>query len=135
MSNTRQRWPLVLAGVVAIATSAGYAMLIRDQQTSALSDPVPVFVIGYLTALAVATMVAAASSGWMGSVGASAATGGLFVMGILGIFSIGLPLLVSAGFAAWGLARTRRSRPHPAWRDVGVGLVAAALALVLLVLP
>ncbi len=110
-------------------------MIIRDQQTTALSDPVPLFVIGYLTALAVAAMVGAASSGWMGSVGASAATGGLFTMGILGIFSIGLPLLLAAGFAAWGFARTRRSRSHPAWRDVGVGLVAAALALVLLVLP
>ncbi|MFN2556210.1 MAG: hypothetical protein ABR592_04950 [Nitriliruptorales bacterium] len=135
MSNLRQGWPLVVAGVVAIATSARYAMLIRAQQTPALSDPVPVFVIGYLTALAVAAMVGAASSRGLASVGASAATGGLFIMGILGIFSIGLPLLVAAGFAAWGLARTRRSRPHSAWRDVGVGLVAAALALVLLVLP
>ncbi len=135
MSNARQRWPLVLAGVAAIATSAGYAMLIRDQETTALSDPVPVFVMSYLTVLSVAALVGAASSGWLGTVGASAATGGLFTMGILGIFSIGLPLLVAASFAAWGLARTRRSSSDSAWRDAGVGLGAAALALILLILP
>lgn len=85
MNEVRQRWPLVLAGLVAVATSAGYATLISKQETSSLSDPVP--------------------------------------------------LLVAAGFAAWGLARSRRASWDSAWLVVGVGLVAAALALVLLVLP
>lgn len=135
MDEVRQRWPLGLAGVVVIATTAGYAALISSQETSSLSDPVPLFVIAYLVLLAGAAGVGVASSSPLGSLGASAATGGLLMMGVLGIFSIGLPLLVAAGFAAWGLARSRRASSHSAWLDIGVGLIAAALALVLLVLP
>ncbi|MDQ3931449.1 MAG: hypothetical protein M3252_01220 [Actinomycetota bacterium] len=134
MFDMRQRWPLVLAGVVVIATAARYAMLIRDQEPSSLSDPVPVFVLGYLTFLAAATGVGVASSGRFASAGASAATGGLLTMGVLGIFSIGLPLLVAAVFATWGFARTRRTSSHSAWLDAGVGLGAAAVPLVILVL-
>lgn len=134
MSRIRQRWPLVVAVGVAIATIAYYAGVIRDQETTSLSDPVPVFVIGYLTVLAAAAGVGVASSRRFASTGASAATGGLLAMGVLGLFSIGLPLLVGAVFAAWGIARTRRTSSHSAWLDAGVGLGAAALALVLLVL-
>ncbi|HEX2027700.1 MAG TPA: hypothetical protein VHF25_06840 [Nitriliruptorales bacterium] len=135
MPAKRQRWPLALAGVIATVTTAGYAALILDQETSSLSDPVPVFVIGYLAVLTAAAAVGVASSGRFASVGASAATGGLLTLGVLGIFSIGLPLLVAAVFAGWGLARTRTTSSNPGWLDAGVGIAAAAFALVLLALP
>lgn len=134
MSDVQQRWPLVLAAVVTIATIIGYATLIRGQQVTSLSDPVSIVVIGYLTCLVAAAGVGVASPGRFASVGASAATGGLVGMGVLGIFSIGLPLLVAAAFAAWGTARTRRTSTHSAWLDASVGLVAAAVAPALFLL-
>lgn len=135
MSNLGQHWPLAIAATVTIVVSVGYSMLILTQGTEGLTDAVPVFVNGYLVLLAIASGTAAFTTGQMASSAAAVATGGLLALGFLGMFSIGLPLMVAAAFAAWGYAKTRGAAAHSAWQDAVAGFATAATSLALLVLP
>lgn len=93
--------------VVVLATDAAYVLVIRAQggaePTTAYTVP---FVAGYLVVMA--TTLAASLMQWTPPIVRlplrAAAAGGLLVLGLFAIFSIGLPLLIAgamAGAATW----------------------------------
>ncbi len=87
------------AAVVAVVTDALYLAIIRAQGPGEPGDWVTVTVVAsVILVLAACAGVAAVAAGPTPStrrVLLLIATAGLFVMGVLGIFSIGLPLLVA----------------------------------------
>jgi hypothetical protein len=109
-------WLALSAAVVAVATDVLYLAIIRAQGPGEPGDWVTVTVVAsVILALAACAGVAAVAAGPAPStrrVLLLIATAGLFVMGVLGIFSIGLPLL-GAGvlcLIAWTRA-TAETRP------------------------
>lgn len=119
--------------VFALATDAVYLLLILGQG-GAPSDVVTVaFVASYLAALA-ALLAASLPRRWSAVVRLSlraAAAGGLLVLGILAIFSIGLPLLIAGAMATGAAVRTLRG-PFLSTSSISA-VAAAAVAVVVLV--
>ena len=134
LADTRAaRFMTWFAIVFALATAAVYLVLVLGQG-SVPSDVVTVaFVALYLAALA-ALLAASLLRSWSMVVRLSlraAAAGGLLVLGVLAIFSIGLPLLIAGAMATGATVRTRRG---PVLGGSSISAVAAAaLAVVVLV--
>jgi hypothetical protein len=120
--------------VFSLTTAAVYLLLILGQGGAAPSDVVTVaFVASYLVvqaALLAASLLRRWSAVMRVSLRAGAA-GGLLVLGILAIFSIGLPLLVAGAMATGATVRGMR-RPILAASSIWA-VAAAALAVVVLV--
>jgi hypothetical protein len=96
--------------VFAIATDAAYLLLKVGQSDTALYVFTVVFVAGYLVALAAllgASLIRRFSETVRLSLRAAAA-GGLLVLGVLAISSIGLPLLIAGAMATGATVRTLR---------------------------
>jgi hypothetical protein len=112
-----------IAGAVDIA----YALLIRAQGSSLLDARV-VFVSLFIAAAAALAAVAAfAADGNARLLCGAAATGGLIGAGVIGIWSIGLPLLVAGIFAALAWSRAKKNhRVSSAERLLSVGAAIAA---------
>ena len=104
------------AAVVAVATDALYLGIIRAQGPGEPGDWVTVTVVAsVILALAACAGVAALAEGPAPStrrVLLLIATVGLFVMGVLGIFSIGLPLLVAGVLCLIAWTRTSAATGH-----------------------
>ncbi len=119
--------------IFALATDAAYLLLILGQG-GAQPDIVTVgFVASYLVLLA-ALLAASLSRRWSAVVRLSlraGATGGLLVMGVLAIFSIGLPLLIAGAMATGATVRTLRG-PFLTASSLSA-VAAAAVAVVVLV--
>jgi hypothetical protein len=119
--------------VFALTTAAAYLLLILGQG-GAPSDIVAVaFVASYLAALA-ALLAASLLRRWSVVVRLSlraAAAGGLLVLGVLAIFSFGLPLLIAGAMATGATVRTMRG-PRLSKLSISA-VVAAAAAVVILV--
>jgi hypothetical protein len=119
--------------VLALATDVVYLLLILGQG-GAPSDVVTVaFVASYLAALA-ALLAASLPRRWSAVVRLSlraAAAGGLLVLGVLAIFSIGLPLLIAGAMAVGAAVRTLRG-PFLSTSSISA-VAAAAVAVVVLV--
>jgi hypothetical protein len=113
------------AVVFALATDAVYLVLILGQRGSP-GDVVTVgFVAAYLVVLA-ALLAASLLSRWSVVVRLSlraGAAGGLLVLGVLAIFSIGLPLLIAGAMATGATVRTLRG---PFLSASSISAVAAA---------
>jgi hypothetical protein len=131
--NRTRAWAGAIAGSIALADGVIYLMLIQRQGDS---SPVPwVFPAIVLGALA-------AGAGWIVSpgrvasilLGSSAAV--FLVLGVLGIFSIGLPLLLAAAFSAVGVQQAGRNATSTGTRGplvlAGVGAAGVLLAAFLL---
>jgi hypothetical protein len=105
----------MLAAVAAVATDGAYFALIYSQNATGPNPGIVPFIAVYIAAIAASAVVAAAlmvrgqtTAPW--SVLVSATTGSA-ALGFLGIFSIGMGLLVTAGLlgaAAVSLERTTR---------------------------
>lgn len=112
-----------------VLEDVAYILLIRSQADLPPDAYTVPFVAGYLVLMA--AFLAASLAGlpnpiWRMPLRAAAA-GGLLVLGIIAVFSIGLPL-VFAGILATGAAvRTLQGR---IWTRVGLSGVAAAVAAV-----
>jgi hypothetical protein len=120
--------------VFSLTTAAAYLLLILGQGGAAPSDVVTVaFVASYLFVLA-ALLAASQLGRWSAVMRLSlraGAAGGLLVLGILAIFSIGLPLLVAGAMAT---GATVRGMPRPIMAASSIWVVAAAaLAVAVLV--
>jgi hypothetical protein len=119
--------------VFALVTAAAYLLLILGQG-GAPSDIVTVaFVASYLAALA-ALLAASLLRRWSVVVRLSlraAAAGGLLVLGVLAIFSIGLPLVIAGAMATGATVRTLRG-PLISRSSISA-VMAAAVAVVVLV--
>ena len=119
--------------IFALATDAAYLLLILGHG-GARPDVVTVaFVASYLVALA-ALLAASLRRRWSVVVRLSlraAAAGGLLVLGVLAIFSIGLPLLIAGAMATGATVRTLRG-PFLTASSLSA-VAAAAVAVVVLV--
>jgi hypothetical protein len=134
LADTRAaRFMTWFALVFALATAAVYLLLILGQG-DAPSDVVTVaFVASYLAAIA-ALLAASLLRRWSRVVRLllrAAAAGGLLVLGVLAIFSIGLPLLIAGAMATGATVRTLRGPLLGASSILAVG--AAFMAVVVLV--
>ena len=104
---------LASAGIAALDL-VFYIWLISDQGNSSLAEA---RIVGVITAIGM-TVIAAAAGGLLAT-GSSApsllafATGALISLGVLGIFSIGLPLLVAATLAAMAWRKAVLLEPRP----------------------
>jgi hypothetical protein len=120
--------------VVVLATDVAYLLFIRAQGGAdpATAYTVP-FVAGYLVVMA--ATLAASLMQWTPSVARlpllAAAAGGLLVLGVFAMFSIGLPLLI-AGSMAGAAAGFTLGGSHLK-SSVLLGLGAAAIAVAVLV--
>jgi len=101
------------AAVVAIGTDVLYLAIIRSQGPGEPGDLTVPVVAAVILGLAVCAGVAAiASAPTTRKVLLSIATAGLFVMGVLGLFSIGLPLLVAGILSLVALTRVASATGH-----------------------
>jgi hypothetical protein len=120
--------------VVVLATDVVYLIVIRAQGGA---DPTTVytvpFVAGYLVVMA--ATLAASLMRWTPAVAVlplrAAAAGGLLVLGLFAIFSIGLPLLVAGSMS--GAAALFTLGGSPPKSSVLLGFGAAAIAVAVLV--
>lgn len=119
--------------VVALATDAAYVVLILGQASRAPDAYTVPFVAAYLlliAALLVISLMRSTKPAWRMPLRAAAA-GGLLVLGVLAIFSVGLPLVIAGAVATGATVRTLRG---PFLTTSSVAAVAAAvLAVVVLV--
>jgi hypothetical protein len=134
LADTRAaRFMTWFALVFALATAAVYLLLILGQGDSPSDIATVAFVASYLAALA-ALLAASLLRRWSMVVRLSlraAAAGGLLILGVLAIFSIGLPLLIAGAMAIGATVRTLRGPLLGASSITAVA--AAAVAVVVLV--
>ncbi len=115
--------------VFALATDAVYLLLVLGQGGERPDVATVVFIASYLIALA-ALLAASLLRRWSAVVRLSlraAAAGGLLVLGVLAIFSIGLPLLIAGAMATGATVRTLRG---PFLTVPSISAVAAAVVAV-----
>ena len=116
---------VVAAGYVAIIRSAG------DRPADVLTAP---FVVAYLglmaVLLAISTLDAPVVRGLRAAL-RGAASAGLLVLGVLGLFSIGLPILFAGAVATAATVMTLVSRPT-VWQAVSAGAAGLVAVVVLL---
>ncbi len=125
----------LIAALIAFADDALYILLIRSQGNSL--DARVMFVAFFIaTEAAVALGAALVGRRAVRVVLLGAASGGLLALGLLGLFSIGLPLVVAGLLTTLAWTRsTRSSHPSPvkplslAVAVVAVGVLAVGIAL------
>ena len=116
------------AGVLGIAVDVGYVAIMFDEGRQRSSGRV---LVVFLFILAVSSLAVVGGSALVRSVRTKAmafgaATGGLLTLGVLGIFSIGLPLLVAGVLCGMACGRVIGAvRPVPG----GVPILATFAAL------
>ncbi|HEY0830887.1 MAG TPA: hypothetical protein VGE99_07065 [Candidatus Dormibacteraeota bacterium] len=118
--------------VFSLATATAYLLLVLGQGGAPSDIFTVVFVASYLAALA-ALLAASLLRRWSVAVRLSlraAAAGGLLVLGVLAIFSIGLPLLIAGAMATGATVRTQRG-PFLAKSSISAVGAAAVAVLVL----
>ena len=106
--------PLIAAAITA-TTDFGYAALIAQQSATPPDPGVVPFIFAYIAGIAVLALIGAVSIArgrtTMARIVLAAAAAGSGALGFLGIFSIGLPLIVAAillGIATLGGTPERR---------------------------
>jgi hypothetical protein len=119
--------------IVALASDAAYLSLTRGQVSGQQGLVLDVFtlpfVAGYVFVLA-ALLAVSLMHRWKPAVRTSlraAASGGLLVLGVIAIFSIGLPLVIAGAMATGATVRTLRG---PVFTRSSVVAVAAAITAV-----
>lgn len=123
--------PAVLAAVAATATDGAYASLIISQNATGPNPGIVPFLIVYIGAIAAAAVLSVAlilreqtPAAWTLLV---SATTGSVALGIVGIFSIGLALLITAGLLSMAAFRLEHTVPRPTrWLTA---LAASAIAI------
>jgi hypothetical protein len=118
-----------IALILVLATDAAYIVLIRGQGALAPDAYTVPFVAGYLLVMAALLMSSLARlrrSTWRMPLRAAAA-GGLLVLGVLAIFSVGLPLVIAGALATGATVRTLRG---PQVTKASLSAIAAAVVAV-----
>lgn len=122
-----------IALILVLATDAAYVLLIRGQGAVAPDEYTVPFVVGYLLLLAgllMASLMRLPRPAWRMPLRAGA-SGGLLILGVLAIFSVGLPLVIAGALATGATVRTLRGRQVTRASVSAIG--AAVLAVVVLV--
>ena len=125
----------IIAGVITLATTVLYLALITSEDET--DEGVVAIVTAVLVILGAAALAAGLVAGWGARtrlIVLGAATGGLVAAGVLGVFSIGLPLIVAAVCClfAWGRVASA-VRPVPSGAPLlsaVAGVVTGAVAVV-----
>jgi hypothetical protein len=115
--------------IFALATAAAYLWLKLGQGSGPLDVYTVLFVAGYLVIMAtllLTSLMRLRRPAWRMPLRAGAA-GGLLVLGILAIFSIGLPLVIAGAMATGATVRTLRG---PFATPASLSAVAAAVVAV-----
>ena len=118
-----------VALILVLVTDAAYVLLIRGQGAIAPDAYTVPFVVAYLLLLAgllLASLMGLPRAAWRMPMRAGA-TGGLLILGVLAIFSIGLPLLIAGALATGATVRTLRG---PQVTRASVSAIAAAVVAV-----
>jgi hypothetical protein len=119
--------------ILVLATNTAYVLLIRGQDGVAPNAYTVPFVAGYLLVLAAllaSSLTRLPRPAWRTPLRAAAA-GGLLVLGVLALFSVGLPLVVAGALATGAAVRTLRGPQVTKASLSAIG--AAVLAVVILV--
>jgi hypothetical protein len=118
--------------IIAIATAAAYSFLVRAQGGYTGLDVLTVpFVTGYMVlmaALLAGSLVRGVQAGPRMTMRAAAAAG-LLVLGILALFSVGLPLVVAGATATGATVRTLRGPHLTSASLIAVGVAVLSVAL------
>jgi hypothetical protein len=117
--------PSLIAALIAFADDALYVLLFRSQGSS--QDELARVVFFIASDATVALGAALVDRPAVRTVLLGAASGGLFALGLLGLFSIGLPLVVAGVLttAAW----TRSTRPSQPTSVKSLSLAVAVVAV------
>lgn len=133
MDSRAARLMTWFALIFALATAAAYVWLKLSQGNGSLDVYTVLFIAAYLlvmAALLLTSLIHLRRPAWRMPLRAAAA-GGLLVLGILAIFSIGLPLVIAGAMATGATVRTLRG---PFATPASLSAVAAAfLAVIVLV--
>jgi hypothetical protein len=131
VDSRQARFMTWFALVFALATAVAYLVLKSSQGDGMLDQSTVVFVAAYLLALSTLLAVSLMRR-WSAVVRLSvraAAAGGLLVLGVIAIFSIGLPLVIAGAMATGATVRTLRG---PFVNPGSLAAVAAAAVAVAL---
>jgi hypothetical protein len=127
MTAQATAWTGALGGAIAFADAMTYLILIYKQGEASAVVP---WVFSMIVAGAIAALYGSFStsgSAWLLLI----AAGSLFsVLGVIGIFSIGLPLLLAAGLCYLGAAQISRLREGRSRSRLGVMIGALAIVAV-----
>ena len=133
-----RRWPGLVAAAIAGVVDVLYLVLIAQQDTEPLTDSRVVLVATLVLSAGVAAATGSLSHRLLLRLNLlSLATSLLLVLGLVGLFSIGLPLLVAAGFSLTGALAVQAVEERPRlvvrlWAcnlSVAFGVVAVGLVL------
>jgi hypothetical protein len=120
------------AAILVLATEFAYIGLTRATGAGAPESFTSTFIAGYLAVIAamlLASLLRLPRPGWRMPL-RGAAAGGLLVLGVLGLMSVGLPLLIAGGLAIVAAARTLRV-PQTRATLAAMGAAVAAVAVLL----
>lgn len=123
--------------VIVLATDAAYLSLVRGQTNGVDGQVLDAFTLPFVAGyvLAMAALLAASLVRWWSAAARmplrAAAAGGLLVLGVIAIFSIGLPLVIAGAMTAGATVRTLRG-PQLTKSSLSA-VVAAVVAVVVLV--
>jgi hypothetical protein len=128
-------WGGAVAGLIGVADAILYLVIIHNQGDS---SPVVPWVFSIIVLAAIAALSGSISASPRASSMLFIGSAVLFlVLGMLGIFSIGSPLLLAAGFSFFAMAQVHRPHKRPSrWRTgvmfgvVAVGLLATTFLVV-----
>jgi hypothetical protein len=130
--DTRSVQLMIWAAVIlVVGTDAAYILLIRAQGAGPAEPLTVPFIAGYLAVVAALLMVSLlrlSRPGWRMPL-RGAAAGGLLVLGVLALMSVGLPLLIAGGLAA---AATARTMSAPQTRATLSAVASAVIAVAVL---
>lgn len=133
MEGRTTRVLVVVALVLVVVADALYLAIVFNQGVYPLESYTIPFVAAYL-ALTAGLLAASLMRRWSVAVrGAfrAAATGGLLVIGVLALMSIGLPLVIAGGLAAAATVRTLRRPVLKASKLLGAASAVIAVAVLI----
>src|ERR1700682_495953 len=120
------------AAILVLGTAVAFVLLYRSQGDVPAETYVVPFVAGYLVvmaALLIASLMGVPSPAWRMPLRA-AAGGGLLVLGVLALMSVGLPLIIAGALAINAAAQTLRGRQTTrAWLFSGASVAVAVAVL------
>jgi hypothetical protein len=119
-----------MALILVVGTDVAYLLLIRGQGALAPDAYTVPFVAGYLVVVAALLFTSLQRPAWRMPLRAASA-GGLLVLGVLALFSVGLPIVVAGGLSAAATVRTARGLQIT--KESITAVVAAVVAAVVLI--
>jgi hypothetical protein len=124
----------LLAAVAAAATDFAYVVLIVSQGATPPQPGIVPFVIGYIAAIAAAALIGM----WSALIGRPSAAKAVFLaaaagsaaLGFIGIFSVGLPLLITGALLSFAAQNVSLLRHPNAWLWPVSGAIMAIVVLI-----